>query len=493
MGNLGNAYTAIGEYSEAIGFHKRRLKIAEDARDLAAKARACGNLGNAFSALGDFSEAIKYYQQSLSVSKDGGNVGGQGQAHYCLGSTYSMQKNYVKAIECHLAHVEIAKELGDKSGILRGYYNLRNAHYALKEESQAQKYHELIRKINPKKDGDKDKKKSVSSSSGQRSSSSAAAPAAPGQRSSSSTGEREKKASASSAQSSSSSARQGSSGGAARGGSVRSASSSSSRASDDAKTRVAKYQDQEPAGKGKKKKETKEKSVKAKKPSKAEKKESENAVMAFSISDSDSDSDSDDDLVMTRKNATSSKRKKSIDLFREKPKGFADAWLDAAIDQVKNDDFTETTFDPEEPRKESMSLPSEDFFEMLMSVQSEGLDMQRAMAPGGGGGGGSADEPMAGSKYANAAAGAPAKKAAVDPTVAVKPSKYGPGAGNVEQLDDIFDLMMATAEKESKGKTNKLMEMQRSGGAGVADANFRADDIDDDMDLFEMLQAANLA
>ena len=52
--------------------------------------------------------------------------------------------------------------------------------------------------------------------------------------------------------------------------------------------------------------------------------------------------------------------------------------------------------------------------------------------------------------------------------------------------------MMATAEKESKGKPNKLLEMQRSGGAGVADANFTADDIGDDMDLFEMLQAANL-
>lgn len=85
-------------------------------------------------------QAIKYYQQSLSVSKDGGNLGGQGQAYYCLGSTYSMQKNYAKAIECHLQHVAVAKELNDKSGILRGYYNLRNAHYALKEEAEAQKY-----------------------------------------------------------------------------------------------------------------------------------------------------------------------------------------------------------------------------------------------------------------------------------------------------------------------------------------------------------------
>lgn len=55
-------------------------------------------------------------------------------------------------------------------------------------------------------------------------------------------------------------------------------------------------------------------------------------------------------------------------------------WLDAAIEQVKNDDFADTGFDPE--ADERGSLPSEDFFEMLMDVQSKGLDAQRAMAPG---------------------------------------------------------------------------------------------------------------
>ncbi len=45
----------------------------------AAKARACGNLGNAYSALGEYSEAIKYYQMSLAVAKESNNVPGQAQ------------------------------------------------------------------------------------------------------------------------------------------------------------------------------------------------------------------------------------------------------------------------------------------------------------------------------------------------------------------------------------------------------------------------------
>ena len=84
LGNLGNAYTAIGDYAEAITYHERRLQLAVAAKDLAARARACGNLGNAYSALGAndsscFTQALKYYQQSLAVAKDSNNVPGQGQ------------------------------------------------------------------------------------------------------------------------------------------------------------------------------------------------------------------------------------------------------------------------------------------------------------------------------------------------------------------------------------------------------------------------------
>lgn len=39
VGNLGNAYTAIGEFGEAIQYHRRRLKIAQDANDLVNEAR----------------------------------------------------------------------------------------------------------------------------------------------------------------------------------------------------------------------------------------------------------------------------------------------------------------------------------------------------------------------------------------------------------------------------------------------------------------------
>eukprot|EP00730_Choanoeca_flexa_P019589 TRINITY_DN9578_c0_g1_i3.p1 TRINITY_DN9578_c0_g1~~TRINITY_DN9578_c0_g1_i3.p1 ORF type:complete len:556 (+),score=212.88 TRINITY_DN9578_c0_g1_i3:239-1906(+) len=166
VGNLGNAYTAIGNYKDAIEFHNRRLRLAEEANDLAARARACGNLGNAYSALSDYTQALQFYNQSLTIAKEARNRAGEGQAYYCLGSTYMLQKNYEKAIANHHEHLKIVTELKDKSGQMRAWYNLRNAYHAVKNEEQVKKYHTLIRQHQPKKAAAQPAKPEVRTQSG---------------------------------------------------------------------------------------------------------------------------------------------------------------------------------------------------------------------------------------------------------------------------------------------------------------------------------------
>lgn len=144
VGNLGNAYTAIGEYAEAIQYHRRRLQIANDSNDSAARARACGNLGNAYSALGDISEAIKFYQQSLAIAKESNSLQSQGQAYYCLASSYSLQKNNLKAVEYFEQYLAVANALNDKPMQLRAWYNLRNCYHQLGDSVKTANYHRLI-------------------------------------------------------------------------------------------------------------------------------------------------------------------------------------------------------------------------------------------------------------------------------------------------------------------------------------------------------------
>eukprot|EP00039_Didymoeca_costata_P000955 m.48328 g.48328 ORF g.48328 m.48328 type:complete len:585 (-) comp10563_c0_seq1:1012-2766(-) len=399
VGNLGNAYTAIGEYEEAIKYHLRRLAIANDAKDLPAKARACGNLGNAYSALAQFSEALKYYQQSLSVSKDANNLAGEGQAFYCLGSTYSHLKNHGKAIEFHEKHVEIAKQLGDTSGELRGYYNLRNAHHSLGETQKVVYYHNLIKKMQPDKDKSP-KKKPNSMTKGDP---------PPAKKTSS--------------------------------------------GADKEEPRIAQYQTKTKVKKEKKKKEKKERV-------------SENAVQAFVLSSSE-DSD-DDEIQVTRKGG------KLTNEPDNKKNTFADAWLEGAIEEVRVGNYqsgsqSNVVYDDEQPAGSSGTgtLPSEDFFDMLMSAQASGLDNQRSLPPG---------------------AKAPSKHDANSAVNSLLSKPYG--SNDDESLDSFFDMIVAS---QGKYEGSRLSDQRADPNAPGADEKAKEveEKLDaDNMSFFEMLEAA---
>ena len=54
--NLGNAYDGLGDFRQAIEYHKRDMSISEELGNRAGVGRACGNLGNAYYGLGDFNK-----------------------------------------------------------------------------------------------------------------------------------------------------------------------------------------------------------------------------------------------------------------------------------------------------------------------------------------------------------------------------------------------------------------------------------------------------
>ena len=46
-----------------IEYHEQQLSIAKDVSDRAGQGRAYGNLGNAYQSLGQFQQAIEYHKQ----------------------------------------------------------------------------------------------------------------------------------------------------------------------------------------------------------------------------------------------------------------------------------------------------------------------------------------------------------------------------------------------------------------------------------------------
>ena len=70
LGNLGNAYSDLGEPRKAIEFYEQALKISKEIGDRRGEGADLGNLGSAYSDLGEPRKAIKFYEQALKIFED---------------------------------------------------------------------------------------------------------------------------------------------------------------------------------------------------------------------------------------------------------------------------------------------------------------------------------------------------------------------------------------------------------------------------------------
>ncbi|XP_048469443.1 G-protein-signaling modulator 1b isoform X1 [Rhincodon typus] len=150
-GNLGNTHYLLGNYNDAIAFHKERLSIAKEFGDKAAERRAYSNLGNAHIFLGKFDMAAEYYKKTLQISRQLKDQAVEAQTCYSLGNTYTLLQDYEKAIDYHLKHLSIAQELNDRVGEGRACWSLGNAYVSLGNHEQglqfASRHLEISREI----------------------------------------------------------------------------------------------------------------------------------------------------------------------------------------------------------------------------------------------------------------------------------------------------------------------------------------------------------
>ncbi|KAI1905064.1 hypothetical protein AGOR_G00012090 [Albula goreensis] len=140
FGNLGNTQYLLGNFVEAIKFHRERLAIAKEFGDKAAERRAYSNLGNALIFLGQFNTATEYYRKTLQLSHQLKDQVMEAQACYSLGNTHTLLQQYERAIDYHLKHLIIAQELTDRIGEGRACWSLGNAYLSLGNHRQALHY-----------------------------------------------------------------------------------------------------------------------------------------------------------------------------------------------------------------------------------------------------------------------------------------------------------------------------------------------------------------
>jgi tetratricopeptide (TPR) repeat protein len=110
LGNLGNAYSALGDVKKAIEYYEQALKIAKEIGDRRGEGNHLGNLGNAYSALGDAKKAIEYYEQALKVNPENKSMWyNKACAHSSMNKKSKALEDLKRAVDLNPSYRELAK------------------------------------------------------------------------------------------------------------------------------------------------------------------------------------------------------------------------------------------------------------------------------------------------------------------------------------------------------------------------------------------------
>ncbi len=137
LGNLGLAYSDLGDPRKAIDFYEEALSISREIGDRRGEGADLGNLGLAYSDLGDPRKAIDFYEQALAISREIGDRRGEGNRLGNLGLAYSHLGDPRKAIDFYEEALSISREIGDRRGEGNRLFNMSLSLRALGQNEEA--------------------------------------------------------------------------------------------------------------------------------------------------------------------------------------------------------------------------------------------------------------------------------------------------------------------------------------------------------------------
>jgi tetratricopeptide (TPR) repeat protein len=137
LGNLGLAYSALGQVEKAIEHYDQALVIAREIGDRRNEGNWLGNIGSAYYQLGQVEKAIEHYDQALVIAREIGDRRGEGNGLGNIGLAYSDLGQVDKAIEYNKQALVIAREIGDRRNEGAGLGNIGSAYYQLGQVEKA--------------------------------------------------------------------------------------------------------------------------------------------------------------------------------------------------------------------------------------------------------------------------------------------------------------------------------------------------------------------
>ena len=124
INNIGIIYKQQGDYPKALEYYQRSLKINEEIGDKKGSALTINNIGIIYKQQGDFPKALEYYQRSLKINEEIGDKKGIAYAIGNIGFVCKIQGNYPKALEYCKKALTISQEIGDKKASASNIHNI---------------------------------------------------------------------------------------------------------------------------------------------------------------------------------------------------------------------------------------------------------------------------------------------------------------------------------------------------------------------------------
>jgi len=140
LGNIGQAFFALGEGRKAIDFYNEHLKFAREVGDRRGEGNALGNIGQALAASGDLHRAIDFYNEHLKLAREVGDRRGEGNALAGLGDVNYFLGEYRKSVELYQQSLSIVREIDNRRTELKILNNLGRVSVLLNELPKAIEY-----------------------------------------------------------------------------------------------------------------------------------------------------------------------------------------------------------------------------------------------------------------------------------------------------------------------------------------------------------------